>query len=98
MCQFQAEVERELMAWGDDKLGLIASLGRGGDEATIERKERGYGASTRTTLTEVGLGTVTNHFMSGRTLLRKLASLTIVAAMLDLAKEHRHGDPVKAFE
>lgn len=95
---FQANVESELRGWGDDKLGLIASLGRGGGEATIERKEKGYGASTRTTLTDVGLGQVMTEFMSGRVLLLKVASLTVVAAMLDLACEHHRGDPVKAFE
>ena len=85
---FQADVERELRTWGDDKLGLLAALGRGGGEANIERKEKGYGASPRASLTDVGLGRVMTEFMSGRVLLLKLASLTVVAAMLDLAISH----------
>lgn len=85
---FQADVERELRTWGDDKLGLLAALGRGGGEANIERKEKGFGASPRTSLTDVGLGRVMTEFMSGRALLLKLASLTVVAAMLDLAKSY----------
>lgn len=92
---FQADVERDLRAWGDDKLGMIAALGRGGGEAELDRKTNGYGACTRTTLTDVGIGEVMTQHMSGRVLLLKLASLTVVAAMLDLACSHHKDEQYK---
>ena len=89
---FQADVERDLCAWGDDKLGMLAALGRGGGEAAIDRKTNGYGACTRTTLTDVGIGELMTEHMSGRMLLLRIASLTVVAAMLDLACNHHRDE------
>ena len=104
---FSMDVERALRTWGDDKLGMLAALGRGGGEIMVdhdtkeddETRQR-FGISSRSTLTEVGLGKVMTEHMSGRVLLLKLASLTVVAAMLDLARNRQDAsvDVVDAFE
>ncbi len=96
---FLSDVSRDLREWGDDKLGMIAGLGRGGGsvtcdtngEATKEDEEtnRRFGIPHRATLTDVGLGQAMTEFMGGRRLLLIIASLTIIAAMLDLARNHQ---------
>lgn len=74
---FLGSVQNFLRTWHAETLGAIAALGHGVIQDV---------ASTHATLFEVGLGTSFNRRMNGRMVLRTLAGLTIVAAMLDLAR------------
>ncbi len=78
---FMGDVQSILRSWNAETLGSIVSFGRG-DGQLIKNPHRA-------TLREVGLATSTTEYMDGRTLLLTLASLTIVAAMLDLARCHQ---------
>lgn len=78
---FMGDVQSILRSWNAETLGSIASLGRGDGKSLINPHI--------TTLREVGLGEAMTEHMDGRMLLLVLASLTIVAAMLDLARCHQ---------
>lgn len=78
---FMGDVQSILRSWNAETLGSIVSFGRG-DGQLIKNPHRA-------TLREVGLGESTTEHMDGRMLLLVLASLTIVAAMLDLARCHQ---------
>ena len=77
---FAGSVQGILRSWNAETLGSIVTLAEGGGQIN---------KTGRTTLRDVGLGESTTSSMDGRMLLLILASLTIVAAMLDLARCHQ---------
>lgn len=88
---FIGDIQSILRSWNPETLGSIVVFGRGGGESNINPHI--------TTLREVGLGESMTEHMDGRMLLLTLASLTIVAAMLDLARSHqreREGFPYQS--
>jgi hypothetical protein len=76
---FSANVEGFLGKWSPEKLGRLATFGRG----FVEGEDAGR---SRNSLHAVHLGDHLFDRANGETLLRRIAAFTIVAAMLDIVE------------
>lgn len=79
MRAFSATVETSLEKWSPEKLGRLATFGRGFSEGDDDGR-------SRNSLHAVHLGERLTDRASGETLLRRIAAFTVVAAMLDIVE------------
>ena len=90
----RADVEQHLRHWSAERLGVLMSLGRGAGEVRVYPEKAAeedsetltrFGIPHRTSILDAGFHDYVSEQMSGNRLLLSLATLAVVAAMLDLA-------------